>query len=109
MKKEKLDRAHRFEINQLIDTSNNREEFISSEGLNISQTGILCEMEKEVELHSRIYILLQYPGSDESFEVEAIVVRIEKNKKHYLVAMKFAYEDPELHEHVKKFVRLLSK
>ncbi len=106
-KKVQKSRAKRFQIAQLIDISNNRENFIPAQGINVSKTGILVETPEDIEIHSRIYFLLQYPGSEESFEMEGIVVRGEKKGKKYEIGMEFIFDYSEQKKELQKFIDLL--
>lgn len=100
-------RAKRFNITQLVDISNNRENFISAQGVNISESGILVEADEDMEIHASAYFLLEYPGSDESFEIEGIVVRSEKKGKKFHIAMEFTFDFSEQKKEVKKFIKLI--
>ena len=62
-------RAKRFKIHQMIQMSFGKEEFIASEGINLSETGMLCRTNAEIELHSRFYLLFEVPLASGKKEV----------------------------------------
>lgn len=108
MAKKEQRRSNRFPIRQLVDISSRREQFFKATGLNISEHGIYCEVEKPVDVYTRVYIMLEIPN-DDPVEVEGIVVRNEKKGKENFVAIEFADVDDYIRAGLDDFIKTVAK
>jgi len=99
--------AARFPISQFVDFSYTREAFIKAVGINISVSGLLCELEGPVDPYSKIFILLDLNDKKDPVELEGIVVRTEKKGKKYLAGVEFSNLFDEDKERLKKFIKTL--
>ena len=85
-------KSPRFDVNQMVKLSHHgKESFVGAMGLNISDTGILCETNQSLELYSRVFLMLSLVFKHESLEItcEGIVMRSVKDKKVYDVGIEF--------------------
>ena len=105
MAKESKKRASRFPITQLVDVSHNREDFYHAQGINISKTGLLCEVGEPLEVQSEMYIMLSIDDEEEPLELQGTVTRVEKKGKTYQVAIKFLDLIDEDMELLDKFIK----
>lgn len=99
--------AARFPISQFVDVSYTREKFIKATGINLSATGMLCELEGPVEPYSKIFIMLDLKDKKEPVELQGIIVRIEKKDKTYLAGVEFSDIYDEDIGRLKKFIKTL--
>lgn len=98
-------KSTRFDIAQFVEVSFTKENFIKAEGINISESGILCETAEPPEPYAQIYLLLPTPDGKETFELEGVVVRAEKVKSKYHVGVEFTH----LYDEDKKMIRKILK
>ncbi len=94
-------KASRFKLYQMIKLSYGREENIVSESINISETGILCKTETEIEMHSTFFLLFELPLKTGShlIKCEGIVIRSVKTEEGWEIGVSFAdmfQEDKEV-------------
>ena len=99
-------KSKRFPIRQLVDISPTKENFLKATGLNLSETGILCKLEsEEVDNYANVFLMLDIPGSEDSLQVEGIVVRIEKQKADTLIAIEFSNLDDAEKKIISKIIK----
>jgi hypothetical protein len=74
----------RFSIAQAIEVEFPKETIFDAEGLNLSEAGIKIQTDRELDLHAKIFILIQTgDGPDDKFYFDGIVSRIiNKGKKN---------------------------
>ena len=96
----------RIRIDQMIELQFGQEQFIRSEGIDLSLTGILCTCADQVDPQTRIYLLFTVPVGEDTLEVQCdgIVVRSMKKKNHYDVAIRFTDISPSSREAIEKFL-----
>ena len=83
-------KSPRFPIEQFIDVSFGRETFVKATGLDISASGMRCELEGPLDPYASIYILLKI-SEEETIEVNGIIVRVEKKgASKYIVGIEFS-------------------
>lgn len=101
----------RFTINQMIKISAFKEEIITSQGINISEGGILFKTPLELEPQSRLFLLISLSGGDEekTFTCEGSVVRCDKKGKSYEAAMEFGDICKDNKDWIKKHLKELNK
>ncbi|MBT4287116.1 MAG: PilZ domain-containing protein [Deltaproteobacteria bacterium] len=102
-------KAKRFMIHQMIEISFGKEEFMACEGLNLSETGMLCKMNTEVEFHSRFYLLFEVPIESEMMEItcEAQMVHYKKVEEGWEVGISFHDIKPSIQMILKKYIQSL--
>ena len=84
-------RSRRFDINQMIKLSLGKETFVGAMGVNISDLGLLCRTDAEVELHGSVFLIVTLKGKSESIEItcEGIIMHCAKKKSVYEVGIQF--------------------
>ena len=84
-------RAGRFKINQLVQMSFDREEFISAKGIDLSELGMLVESEDELDLGAKVFLLFEVPGPEgsQSIQSDGIVAHSVKTKGKYRTGIEF--------------------
>lgn len=97
-------KSNRFEIKKFVDVSFGHELLYSATGVNISETGLLCEVEKDIGSSKGVYILLELSGG-ETLDLTGKVVRVEKEDEHFIVAVEFTGLLGEDKKKLKEFVR----
>jgi len=78
----------RFPIEQFIDLSFGRENYIKATGINLSESGILCELESPLDPYSNVYILLKITEK-ETIELNGVIIRVDKKGKKYIAGIEF--------------------
>lgn len=96
----------RFSINQMIEMEMGKENFISAEGVNISEEGLLCHTSESMEPYSRVYMQISFEKSQkkQTIACEGVVVRCKKNKKNFDTALEFADIDETDKKKIHTFV-----
>ena len=81
----------RFKIDQLVDMRFGQERFLRAEGVDLGETGICCTSPDDIAPYSKLFLLFTIPILHEEYEIqcEGIVVRSEKIKDKYSVAIQF--------------------
>ena len=86
-------RFPRYQIEQMVKIAFNNIETVSYvKGLNISKSGILCEVDQKIDMDEKIYFVISLPGDAErKIEIQAQVVRVEEvnNSGKFLIALVF--------------------
>ena len=84
-------RAPRFKINQMIEIGFGSESFMEAAGLNISESGILCETADFVDPGARIFLRLSITidNDEKNINCEAVVARSEKSGDRYHTGIAF--------------------
>ena len=84
-------KSARIRIDQMIELQFGQEQFIRAEGMDLSETGILCTCADPVDPQTRIYLMFRLPVLEDELEIESdgIVVRSEKKRNQYAVAIQF--------------------
>jgi len=69
----------RFKIEQMISIDYGKQEFLEAHGIDFSEEGVRCLTSVEVEMHSRVYLLLTLPEviSKDPFSCEGVVMYFE--------------------------------
>ena len=101
------ERAPRFEIQQMVQVNLGREEFIAAEGVNISESGMLCETDEPVDPGTRVFLMIGVPDAPPEKVVtiaEAMVVRSEEIEGGYLQGVKFDYLHQDQLERLREFL-----
>ena len=82
----------RFTIDQMIELSYGREQFIQAKGVNLSEKGILCRTSEIVEAYSRVFLMFHLPTATEAREIkcEGIIIRSSKSGDEFVTAISFA-------------------
>ena len=67
----------RFSISQAIEVTFSRETYVYMEGVNLSESGMLCRSSESVETGGRLYLMFSVPVKDEEVIIrcEGIVMR----------------------------------
>jgi len=84
-------RAPRFKIHQMIEVGFGSESFMEAAGLNISESGILCETADFVDPGARIFIRLSITmdNDEKHINCEAVAARSEKSGDRYHTGIAF--------------------
>jgi hypothetical protein len=79
----------RFEINQMVELTYARENFVGATGINISTNGLLCETNERMEPHTVVFMMitLTLKGKEYLIECEGVVNRSEKIKGRWNTAI----------------------
>ncbi|MBN2049494.1 MAG: PilZ domain-containing protein [Spirochaetales bacterium] len=95
----------RFNICQAIEVSFSRETYLSMEGVNISETGMLCRSQSNVETGSRLFLMFNFPeGKDaEVVRCEGIVVRCQEDQGGYRIGIQFSTIEEEDVKRIKDY------
>lgn len=98
-------KSPRFLINQMIEMELGKENFISAEGINISEEGLLCHTSESLEPYSRVYMQIALEGTKKQIiTCEGVVVRCKRNKKNFDMALEFADLDESDRKKIHNFV-----
>ncbi|MBL8992096.1 MAG: PilZ domain-containing protein [Spirochaetia bacterium] len=97
----------RFDVEQFVIMSMNREDFIRGKGVNISHDGILCHTKEKVELMSRVFLMLGFDLHHEHHDVnvEGVVMRSEPFRSGRLLGIHFTEMSPEGREKIDELIR----
>ncbi len=86
----------RFNIHQMIELSIGKENYVSAEAVNLSESGILCRTEQGVEPYSRMFLLIGVPTKEgeKKIRCEGVVIRCDAIKGgYYDVGVEFTSVD----------------
>lgn len=75
----------RFEINQMVELTYARENFVGAKGINISENGLLCETNERMEPYTVVFMMItiEHKKKEYLMECEGVVIRSDKNKDHW--------------------------
>lgn len=101
-------KAPRFDVEQFVIMSMNREDFIRGKGVNLSHDGILCHTKERVELQSRVFLMLGFDLHHEHHDVnvEGVVMRSEPFRGGRLLGIHFTDISPEGREKIDELLRV---
>jgi hypothetical protein len=73
----------RFVMNQLIELSIDRETFVPSRGVDVSEEGVRCIAEGYLEPYSRVYVMftIRYDEKEEIIRAQGIVTNCQEESK----------------------------
>jgi hypothetical protein len=76
MREEKR-RAPRFRIDQMLEISIGREHVVRCRGVDLSEVGVLCQTDVELEVGNRVFVMLSLGSDtgDATVSCEGVVVR----------------------------------
>lgn len=82
----------RFEIDQMIELSYDREKFVQATGVDLSEKGLQCKTSDYVEPYTKLFLMFQVPLGDstETVKCEGIVLRSHKSGNNYSTAVTFS-------------------
>lgn len=88
----------RVGMRQLVEVGYGREYFLQAAGVNLSESGLLCETAEAPEPGTRVFIMLEVrgdgprnsDGSPQNIEIEGVVARTEESDNGYRVGIEFA-------------------
>lgn len=97
----------RFELEQFVIMSMNREDFIRGKGVNLSHDGILCHTKEKVELMSRVFLMLGFDLHHQHHDVnvEGVVMRSEPFRGGRLLGIHFTEISSEGREKIDELIR----
>lgn len=78
-------RSPRFRIEQMIKLDRGKETYIETEGINLSQHGLLCMTKEKIEPDTKVFFLLRvdHEGLPREVKCEGVVMRSEKTEYGY--------------------------
>lgn len=82
----------RFEIEQMIELSFGKESYLHAAGVDISETGLLCESSEYVEPLTRLYLMVGLSANDyekQKITCEGIVLRSFEQDGRFSIAVNF--------------------
>jgi c-di-GMP-binding flagellar brake protein YcgR len=84
-------RSPRYKIEQAIQISLGRENFMSAEALDISKQGISCLTNEQIEPYTRIFLVLSIKEGNQTREItcEGMVLYTEKKGHLYKLGLEF--------------------
>jgi hypothetical protein len=91
----------------MVEITFGKENFVHAEGINLSESGLLCETSEEVDPYSRLFIMLSLPGTKGEAEItcEGVIVRLQKKKKKFQIAVQFTEIDDDDVKNIRKFIK----
>lgn len=97
----------RFEIDQMVEMRLGHEHFLRTEGVDLSEKGLLCTSETPIDPYTRIFVMFHLPIRHESVEVkcDGIVVRCFKDDELYSVAVQFTDVGPIEQKAIEAFAK----
>lgn len=91
-------RDQRFALQQLVELGFGRERYLHAEGINISESGIRCRTNEELDLSTTVTVYFTLDADEENPETlraEAVVVRSDPlNEEEFDVGMEFSMLSP---------------
>ncbi len=99
----------RYSISQMIAINfNNLNNITYAKGINISQSGLLCDINYHLSIKTNIYLVLSIPtGNDEKkIEIQARVVRAEKTESNniFRTALEFTFIEENNKNFLNKYI-----
>jgi len=93
----------RFRIEQMVEVSFNREEFIAAEGIDLSLTGLQCETATELQTGDEMFLMLGL--GKESIGCEGIVMHVRKIASRFRIGIEFTGMTEESTSTLKAFLK----
>jgi hypothetical protein len=90
----------------MVELSFGKENFIACEGINISERGILCKTDRDVEIHSKLFLLFDVPIDGDNYEIkcDGVVLHCSKIDNGYEVGISFVDIYPEDQTRLRLFI-----
>lgn len=108
--KEERRRSPRFHIQQAVEITYESERFIPAKGVDLSVNGILLETSENLDYGNRVYLMMSLDdGSNESFSVEGIVVRVEQRDGLFYIGIDFTDYPNDTKERLENYFKNLDK
>lgn len=85
--------ARRYRLDQLIRMDLGREVYIQGKGINLSESGIYCQVSEPLGLYARVFLLIEplpSQGPEETISLEGQVMREETLEGRYYAAIQFS-------------------
>lgn len=101
-------RHPRFTINQAMTIEFAKEQNVDCTGVNLSESGLLMETDSHLQVYDRLFIMFTIP-EETVITIEAIVMRVDKKGKKFLVAVEIAEIKPEDKKLLKKYLKKFSE
>ncbi len=109
MYEEERRRFPRYQIQQMIKIAlNNIQDITDTRGINISKSGILCEVNQDLMPGTKVYLLISIPLDNErlKIEIQSEVVRSEKSTEEnkYKIALNFLFIEENNKKELYKYI-----
>jgi hypothetical protein len=98
----------RFKIRQMIGLSFGRESYFQAEGLNISETGFLCQSSDKIEPCTRVYLMISLPVNNcenQEMECEGVVLRSVEQNGGFRIDVSFTSLQGEDRERLRSYIK----
>ena len=104
-------RSQRFTIHQLVEIQFSQGTFFQAEGINLSESGVLCSTESLIEPYSKVFIMLEMPLREGQYtlKTEGTVVRCEKVAGEYQVGVRFDNLFQSEKEKLQEYLEVIEK
>lgn len=100
-------KSKRFTVDQLVIIDQGREESISSDGINLSASGVLCRTDKDLDIGTRVSTTIIIPHSHDMDETsitsDGVVVRNSGEKNNFEIGIEFTSLKNEDREFLRNF------
>ena len=98
----------RFSIDQMIELSYGREQYVEAAGVDLSEKGVLCLTSEPVEPGARVFLMFQVPADEDSrtIKCEGVVVRCNQKGNQYTTAVSFSDLSAEDEKVIEEYSRL---
>lgn len=99
-------RAPRFSIDQMLEISQGREHAVRCRGVDLSEVGVLCHTDVELEPGTRVFVMLQLGGGgdDTTVSCEGVVARCGKVGQGFVAGIAFSDLDAASRRRLSGFV-----
>lgn len=87
-------RSHRYTIEQMVQVSGLKDEFLNATSVNISEHGLSCTCAEEIDPSGRLFLILGL-GAKATIKVESVVVWTNKKKNWTELGVEFTSMSPK--------------
>lgn len=104
-------RSPRFTIHQLVEIQFAQETFFQADGINLSETGVLCSTESMIEPYTKVFIMIEMPLREGQYtlKTEGIVMRCEKGNGGYHIGVQFDSLFQSEKEKLKEYLEVIAE
>ena len=104
-------RSPRFTIHQLVEIQFSVETFFQAEGINLSETGLLCSTESAIEPYTKVFVMIEMPLKEGQYtlKTEGVVMRCEKENGDFKVGIQFDSLFQSEKEKLKEYLEVINE
>jgi len=96
-------------MDQMVELSYEKEEFVSASGVNVSELGVMCRTSRQLDEGTRVFLMfsLVCPDCESTIQCEGIVIHCKKTDDGYNIGIEFSDLKPADHEMIQLYTKFI--